>query len=170
MRTRSLLFCLVGAVAAWLVGQPLDTWVRPVALVALAGTGALLALRGLRSAAAVLVVLAGLTLLAGGVTGFGTSAWRAVIVLAGGLAVVVGGSLALVTGRSWPSMSTRYERTGSEDDSVAGAPASGEPVGEPIAGENGRDSAAAGVRSTAPAPTSKDVWDALDRGEDPTAR
>jgi hypothetical protein len=107
---RSLVLCLVGSVVAWLVSSPLEGWVRPVALVALAGTGALLALRGLRAAAAVVVTVAGLALAAGGVIAFGQ--WRALVVLAAGLAVVAGGSLALITGRSWPSMSTRYDRTG----------------------------------------------------------
>jgi uncharacterized membrane protein (TIGR02234 family) len=60
---------------------------------------------------------------------------------AGGLLLVAGGGSALATGRSWPGASARYERTG-----AAGAdPDPNAPAGEASA------------------------WDALSRGDDPTA-
>jgi uncharacterized membrane protein (TIGR02234 family) len=82
------------------------------------------------------------------IAGVGNSAWPYVTV-AGGLLLAVSGGYTLMRGRSWTSLSSRYERT---------APA-------PEAGS----SAQAGPRSPAEAePSSRDLWDALNQGADPT--
>ena len=68
-----------------------------------------------------------------------TASWWILAVL-GGVLVALAGVSALVRGATWPGMSSRYEN------------------------------AAAGQAAARPADTgsSKDLWDALDRGEDPT--
>jgi uncharacterized membrane protein (TIGR02234 family) len=70
------------------------------------------------------------------------TAWPWVAVL-GGLLLLVAGVLALLRARTWPVMSTRYERDGTP------RPRAARPVADP----------------ESPA----ELWKALDRGEDPTA-
>lgn len=76
------------------------------------------------------------------------NAWWLVAILAG-LMVMVAGLLTAVRGRNWPSLSARYERsrTTQEVSTVD------EPQGDPARG----------------ARESLRMWDALDRGEDPTS-
>jgi uncharacterized membrane protein (TIGR02234 family) len=62
------------------------------------------------------------------------------VALAGAVLVVLAGLLVVVRGRRWPGLSSRYERPAPEAVIVAA---------EPV--------------------TDKGVWDALDRGDDPTA-
>ncbi|WP_431773069.1 TIGR02234 family membrane protein [Streptomyces cucumeris] len=70
------------------------------------------------------------------------------VALAGGVLLLLAGVLALGYGRHWPAMSGRYERSGTE----------------------GRARGRRGAR-TAPDPDRpEELWKALDRGEDPTAR
>lgn len=64
------------------------------------------------------------------------------VTLAGGVLVALAGALTLVRGRSWTGLSNRYERNTSAS---ASAPS-------PSADE----------------PTSRDLWDAINRGTDPT--
>jgi uncharacterized membrane protein (TIGR02234 family) len=123
--------------------------VPALALISLAGAGALVATRRAgRLLVGVLLVLAGLGVAAG--AGYGLSvaardpgatspAW-AVLALVGGLLVAGVGVLAVRRGRAWPTMGARYERP-------AGA---ARPVGA----------------DDDPAK----VWDALDAGDDPTSR
>jgi len=136
-------------------GADLAPWVIGLALVALAGAGALLATRGLvRRLLGGLLAVAGLGIVAGAIAGragaavgsAGASAtgWAAVCVL-GGLLIVLGGLAAARSGHRWPAMGARYERRGA-------APAS--PAGDE------RDQRV----------DTRDAWDALDRGDDPTAR
>ncbi len=73
------------------------------------------------------------------------STWWLVAVLAG-LAVMVVGLLTVIRGRSWPSLSARYERS---------RPTQGTSVNGDREGDQARES----LR----------MWDALDRGEDPTS-
>ncbi|GAA0557752.1 hypothetical protein GCM10010172_45980 [Paractinoplanes ferrugineus] len=127
-------------------GTDVQPWVTGLAVVALAGTGALLATSGwARRALGVLLSLAGLGVTIGaiagrvgldpGSAGAGGTLWP-VGCAAGGLIVLAGGLSTLARGHEWPGMSARYER-------------------KPVA--------------TAPAPADhRAAWDALDRGDDPT--
>jgi hypothetical protein len=80
-----------------------------LAVVALAGAGALLATRGaVRLAVGVVLAVTGLGIVAGATRGL-PAAWPALCAV-GGLAVAAVGALAVVRGRGWPGMDTRYER------------------------------------------------------------
>ncbi|MEV6300913.1 Trp biosynthesis-associated membrane protein [Actinoplanes sp. NPDC051861] len=147
-------------------GADVQPWLIGVAVVALAGTGALLATRGVvRRGLGVVLVVAGVGVVVGAVVarvgldvgdaGVGGSVWPIVVVL-GGAGVVVGGVLAARYGHLWAAMSSRYER--SVDSSASGAPPSPAP---------GRGAASGGRE---PGVDSRAFWEALDRGEDPTAR
>jgi hypothetical protein len=117
-------------------GSELFPGLTAVAVVGLAGAGAVLATKGLgRRLVGVLLALVGLGLAVCGAVGVGTgdTVWPA-ITLVGGAAVVAGGGWVVVAGHTWPHMGARYERTTSR-------------------GRTG----------------STETWDALDRGEDPTA-
>ncbi|MFI7543240.1 Trp biosynthesis-associated membrane protein [Actinoplanes sp. NPDC049599] len=136
-------------------GADLAPWVIGLALVALAGAGALLATRGpARRLLGGVLVLVGLGVAAGAITGraglavgaagAGGTVWPVACVL-GGLLIMLGGLSAARHGHEWPAMGARYERRG-----TAGPPAADADVDQRV------DTRAA--------------WDALDRGDDPTAR
>ncbi|MCA2212338.1 Trp biosynthesis-associated membrane protein [Jidongwangia harbinensis] len=199
-------------------------WLPALALVALAGAGAMLATRGtVRRALGVLLVAGGAGLVlsaivarAGldpGAAGAAATIWPAACVLGGAL-VGLGGLGAVRHGRHWPVMGARYERRAVRSaaiDSVsesassaatasATTPAAGPGAGTtaagsasaratagPIAGSAGsRDEVTGEASGSAPAGRdgqpgrdgqraeepvdTRAVWDALDRGEDPTAR
>jgi hypothetical protein len=137
-------------------GTAAAPWLSALALVALAGAGALLATRGgLRSVVGVAVVLAGVGIAAGGVYGLVAVAgvrhlWPA-LCLPAGLVVAAGGALAVARGQRWPAMGARYERPGR----VRGVPPSVEPTEDQ-------------VQRIGPSPSDVAMWDALDRGEDPS--
>ncbi|WBB82244.1 Trp biosynthesis-associated membrane protein [Micromonospora sp. WMMD882] len=169
--TYATLLCLVGAALAvwaatrtWSVevtvrpaplpavradrsGAALLPWLPALGVVALAGAGAVLATRGrLRRALGALILLLGVAVTAGG--GYGLTAafdgevsrqWPASCLL-GGVLTAVGGAWVGWRGQRWPAMGARYER----------------PVAAP-------------PRAGTPARGATDAWDALDRGEDPTA-
>lgn len=126
-------------------GGSLLPWLPPLAVVGLAGAGALVAARGAgRRMVGGLLFLAGLGLVA--LSGYGLvavvgvrTAWPLLSAF-GGLLVTAGGGYAAVRGRGWPTMGARYER---------------------------RARAAADRPERAPDPN-RAAWDALDRGEDPT--
>lgn len=125
-------------------GGSLLPWLPALAFVALAGAGALLATRGVvRSAVGVLLVMSGLGLAAGALSQLpaGASVGWAVATAVGGAGVLAGGALTLARGGAWPGMAARYERP-------APTPVAPEPVQR--------------TRSKA------ELWDALDRGDDPT--
>jgi uncharacterized membrane protein (TIGR02234 family) len=138
-------------------------WLPALALVALAGTGALLATRGAaRRAVGVLLVVVGAAMAVGvvvgragldaGAAGAGAALWPAAGVLGAAL-VVLGGWWTIRHGHRWPAMGARYERP-----ATAG----------PTARTHGlADAGAPGHGDQAPVDT-RVVWDALDRGEDPT--
>jgi uncharacterized membrane protein (TIGR02234 family) len=141
-------------------GADAEPWVIGLALVALAGTGALLATRGVvRRVLGALLSLAGAGIAAGAVdaratvdsgsAGAGATLWPALCVL-GGLVIVAGGVTAARLGHTWPAMSARYDRK-------PVAPSHRTPAARSAAGP---DLAPADHRS---------AWDALDRGDDPTA-
>ncbi|MGQ5263036.1 Trp biosynthesis-associated membrane protein [Micromonospora sp. ZYX-F-536] len=138
-------------------GAALLPWLPALALVTLAGGGAVLATRGRsRRLLGVLLGALGLAVAAGG--GYGLVAdldgvvsrqWPALCLL-GGLLVAVGGGWTALRGGGWPAMGARYERP---------APTVTQSAQEPP----GPAGPMAGRRTT-------EAWDALDRGEDPTAR
>ncbi|WP_240742094.1 Trp biosynthesis-associated membrane protein [Micromonospora zingiberis] len=166
----AVLLCLAGAgLALWAVtrtwvvdaagpsaldetgsGARLLPWMPALALVGLAGGGAVLATGGwLRRAIGALLTLLGLALAGGG--GYGLVAdlgdqvsrhWPA-LTLVGGLLAATGGVLTAARGNRWPAMSARYERRSRQPAEPAG----------PIRGAG-----------------TVDAWEALDRGEDPTVR
>jgi uncharacterized membrane protein (TIGR02234 family) len=137
-------------------GADAEPWVIGLALVALAGAGALLATRGVaRRVLGVLLALAGAGVAAGAVigrlsvspgkAGAGADVWPIACVL-GGLIIVAGGVTAARLGHRWPTMSARYDR-------------------KPVA--------PAQVRRSSPDPElapadHRAAWDAIDRGDDPT--
>jgi hypothetical protein len=133
-------------------GGGLLPWLPALAVVGLAGAGAVLATRGrLRRLLGGLLFLLGLAVAVGG--GYGLVApfdgevsrrWPALCVV-GGLLAAAGGALTGLRGQRWPAMGARYERSARSVDAAAAA------AGGPVEGR----------RTT-------EVWDALDRGEDPT--
>jgi hypothetical protein len=143
-------------------GGSLLPWLPPLAVVGLAGTGALIATRGAgRRVIGVLLVVLGAGLVAGG--GYGVPdaagarvAWPVLCAL-GGLPLGAGGVITLLRGHRWPGMSARYER-------AAHPRATQDPAGQ------ASDRSAAGVPpkdTGGGSVTSTQAWDALDRGEDP---
>jgi uncharacterized membrane protein (TIGR02234 family) len=190
---RTLLACLAGAgLAVWAAtrtwsltiqprpgmsdlrtartGADLEPWLIGLALVALAGTGALLATHGwarrllgglltLVGAGVVAGAIAGRVGLAVGAAGAGGTLWPIGCALGG--AIIVGGGLTAARwGHRWPGMSARYERGRvPPPETKPGAPA------EPLAA-TGRETA---VTATPAGPLDhRTAWDALDRGDDPT--
>jgi uncharacterized membrane protein (TIGR02234 family) len=139
-------------------GTDLEPWVTALAVAALAGTGALLATAGrLRRALGVVLALAGAGVLIGAVlgragldpgsAGAGATFWP-IACGAGGLLIAMGGVTAARQGHLWPRMSARYDRN---------------PV------PPSRSAADTPLDSSVPAADHRATWDALDRGDDPTA-
>ncbi|GAA1900015.1 Trp biosynthesis-associated membrane protein [Asanoa iriomotensis] len=94
-------------------GSDLVPGLTALALVALAGAGALLATRGwARRAVGALVLLVGLGLVALAFDRVfdASTAWPALTAV-GGVLVVVGGLAAALAGHRWPGMGARYERS-----------------------------------------------------------
>jgi hypothetical protein len=124
-------------------GGDLMSWLPPLAVVSLAGAGAVIATRGLvRRLVGVLLAVLGVAIGVGAAVELTSGGWP-VLTLLGGLAVLASGGWTAARGADWPSMGARYERparTGGE---------------EPLPAMNG-------PRGT------RQAWDALDRGEDPT--
>ncbi|WP_436971588.1 Trp biosynthesis-associated membrane protein [Micromonospora vinacea] len=139
-------------------GASLLPWLPALAVVTLAGGGAVLATRGrLRQVLGVLLGVLGLAVAAGG--GYGLVAdvggavsrqWPALCLL-GGLLAALGGWWTALRGGDWPAMGARYERPTRSAPEAAST--QGDPAGPPTP--------LAGRRTT-------EAWDALDRGEDPT--
>jgi uncharacterized membrane protein (TIGR02234 family) len=151
-------------------GAAHEPWLVGLALVALAGAGALLATRGLpRRLLGALLALVGAGVAAGavigrsgldpGAAGAGATFWPIACVVGGAL-IVLGGLVAARHGHLWPAMGSRYERrpAAPADDATdkvrpaatAGLNNGGEPAGDRV--------------------DTRAVWDALDRGVDPTER
>jgi hypothetical protein len=130
-------------------GTELLPWLPAVALVGLAGAAALLAVRGwTRALLGLLLAAAGLLLAGGAVYGVATAnrgylAFPLLLGL-GGLLVAYAGGRTLRRGPSWPSLGSRYEP----------------PAADPVEY----------VERSGPSRSDVAMWDALDRGEDPTAR
>jgi hypothetical protein len=173
-------------------GAALLPWLPALALVGLAAVGALLATRGwARRAVGGLLMLVGGATAAGvgvaraglvtGAAGAGGTVWP-VAAAAGGVLLIVGGWWSVRDGHRWPAMGARYERP-----AAAGPPAAGSGASRVDGGTSRVDSGTsrvdggtsrvdggldqrrgAGPEATRPVDT-RAAWDALDRGDDPTA-
>ncbi|GAB1646075.1 Trp biosynthesis-associated membrane protein [Krasilnikovia sp. MM14-A1259] len=141
-------------------------WLVALALVAIAGAGALLATRGvtrrlLGGLIAVIGVGLAATAIAGragldaGAAGAAATLGPAACVLGGAL-VALAGWWAARHGHEWSAMGSRYER-----GSAAPPPSSAPRL------TDAREASGAQPRETPPVDT-RAVWDALDRGDDPT--
>jgi Tryptophan-associated transmembrane protein (Trp_oprn_chp) len=201
---QQLVFAVVGAVAAgaltlfaasrtWLVrttprpapagpliervsGATLSPLMPALALVALAGAGAVVATRGRwRSVVGAVITLSGLGLIVllrspAGTTGI-ASGWVLVVAVCG-VAIAIVGAFTLRNGARWPTMGARYDRPGPAS-TTAGLPQPGPEVSTPD-GEATIDDRTAGSDRPADAPATNPHigdtgwWDAIDRGEDPT--
>jgi hypothetical protein len=133
-------------------GGELVPWLPALGWLGLAGAGALLATSGrARRVVGMLLALAAVAVAAGAVraAGHGDSrpGWAAVVCGAGALALAAAGVLAVVKAGGWPSLGGRYERGGGRTG--AGPDRSRRPLG--------------------PDDPPETLWDALDRGHDPTA-
>ena len=158
-------------------GADAQPWLVALALIALAGPGALLATRGLiRRLLGGLIVVAGLGVviaaIAGrlgtdpGAAGAGATVWPVACVLGGAL-VVAGGVAAARHGHEWAAMSARYERR------PVPPPGTGAAAGSwpsPAVGPGGSPATPGGPPSDSAPVDTRAAWDALDRGDDPTAR
>jgi Tryptophan-associated transmembrane protein (Trp_oprn_chp) len=131
-----------------------------VSLVALASAGALLAVRGWgRRLVGALIVAGGLAAAGLAVSAFGRSGIATGWVVAtamGGLAAASAGVFALFRGPAWPRLGARYERSTQ--------PVSGPDTDRRIGGSDQVESGSGGSGEA----TSREFWDALDRGDDPT--
>ncbi|MGN9775688.1 Trp biosynthesis-associated membrane protein [Micromonospora sp. H33] len=132
-------------------GADLLPWLPALALVALAGGGAVLATRGrVRRLLGGLLALLGVAVAAGGAYGLAAgfagdvSRQWPLLSLVGGVLAAAGGLLTALRGRRWPAMGARYERRP-----------------RPVAAARPQPGSVTGRRTT-------EAWDALDRGEDPT--
>ncbi|HEU4346993.1 MAG TPA: Trp biosynthesis-associated membrane protein [Actinoplanes sp.] len=151
-------------------GADAQPWLVALSLIALAGAGALVATRGvvrrglgvvimLVGAGMMIAAIAGRTSVDAGTAGAGATLWPAACV-AGGALVALAGLSAARHGQTWPVMGARYERT----HPTAGP---GERAGP---GRSLSPGTADGDQVEGVAGDTRAVWDALDRGEDPTAR
>jgi uncharacterized membrane protein (TIGR02234 family) len=146
-----------------------------LALVALAGGGALLATRGAaRRALGGLLALTGVAVAVLAVlgrsgldprrAGAAATIWPAACVF-GGAMIIVAGVAAARNGHRWPAMGSRYERGNVPSQPAEPGAGSGPlpPAGHtrPHTGRDHPDAAPVDTRA---------AWDALDRGDDPTTR
>lgn len=83
-------------------------------------------------------------------SGVTNTAWPYITILGGAL-VAVAGALTLVRGRTWTGLSNRYEV----------APNSADPAAQPA-------ETSAQLSGAEAEPTSRDLWDSINRGADPT--
>jgi uncharacterized membrane protein (TIGR02234 family) len=153
-------------------GSDVAPWLIGLALVALAGTGALLATHGwVRRGLGGLLTLAGLGIIVGaiagragldtGEAGSGGTLWPIACAL-GGAIIAAGGVTAARQGHRWPRMSARYDRKPAQ-------PHQAEPGSSPQPGGGSGPLAASGRKTSDPQVDSRTAWDALDRGDDPTS-
>ena len=181
---------LAGARTARLTGAELVPGVRALGLVGLAGVvalaatrrtgravvGVVLLLTGAAVVAAVLAPdLAAATMRAEAVSGrVRTTAWPALTAVGGGL-LAAAGVLTAVRGRSWSALGSRYEAparpaTGAATPQSASEPAqsaASQPSPDPQPAS--QPSPASEPASDSPESAGRLLWEALDRGEDPTA-
>lgn len=157
-------------------GASLIGWLPALALVGLAGAGALLATRGrVRTVIGLVLVLVGVGVVAGAIDGLNLAAgtWP-VIVGVGGLGIGWAGVSAVRSGTAWPAMGARYERPARPDGPTAAhadaaAEASMSDASAP-AGSGPRPPTERATTAASRARTPASMWDDLDRGVDPTDR
>ncbi|WP_432829262.1 Trp biosynthesis-associated membrane protein [Dactylosporangium sp. CA-092794] len=124
-------------------GADIAPWLPALGVVALAGAGALFATRAAaRLVVGILLLLSGAGVVVAALLTLGDGAGVAwpLLCVLGGLLVLGAGAVTVRAGRSWPGMGARYERP------AAPAKRPDRPVSQ------------------------AELWDALDRGEDPTER
>jgi hypothetical protein len=151
-------------------GASLVPALAAAALVVLAGAGAVLATRGWgRRAVGSLIVVGGLgtsALALSQIGRDGVAVGWVVVTAAAGLVAAAGGLAAVRAASTWPSLGRRYERPSSQ-------PYEGSGVGQPYERRLGRmperaaDDRTGGEEKSGEV-ASREFWDALDRGEDPT--
>jgi len=83
------------------------------------------------------------------IAGIGNDAWP-YLTIVGGILIAISGALTLVRGNRWTGLSSRYERI---------APGATKPAAS---------ASPAPAKAADAEPTSRDLWDALNRGADPT--
>jgi uncharacterized membrane protein (TIGR02234 family) len=164
-------------------GADAQPWLMALALIALAAPGALLATRGLlrRLLGGLIVVVGGGIAVATIAARLGTDAGAATgaatlgpIACVGGAAlIVVAGLDAARHGHRWPTMGARYERRTvpppARRPGVASEPSAAPgPQLPPAAGPAREDPDVGPVEGRPTAVDTRAVWDALDRGDDPT--
>jgi hypothetical protein len=146
-------------------------WLSALSLVGLAGTGALLATRGRgRSLVGGLIALAGIGVLAGGIVGLVSVdnirvQWPLLCVPAG-LLLTAGGALAAARGADWPALGERYQRAAPRPAPTPTPADDDEP--DDFDDDFPPEEAPAQVERSGPSPSEIAMWDALDRGEDPS--
>ncbi len=139
-------------------GGSLVPAVPALALVALAAAGAIVATRGrARLAVGALLVAAGVGMAAAASSVLGRAgveAGWAVVAITAGVIVAGVGLVAIRLGRFWPGMGEKYERG-------PGRAAPGDHERPEIAGTSTESNVSDNTSDTG-------LWDAIDRGEDPT--
>jgi len=91
------------------------------------------------------------------IAGIGNEAWP-YLTIVGGILIALSGAVTLVRGNRWTGLSSRYDRT---------APAPQTPgAAHPLTA--GQSPTATRTKASDAEPTSRDLWDALNRGADPT--
>jgi hypothetical protein len=157
-----------------------DAWVPALpalSLVAIAGAGALLALKGvLRKVIGLLLTATGLGCVAAAVTGLAEGAdplWP-VLAVVGGLVIAATGAVTVKAAGTWPSMGARYERPAPGDrherPARKHAPEQDDQDAPEQNGNHVPEQENPDRTSSLPAAESRaELWDALDRGEDPTS-
>jgi uncharacterized membrane protein (TIGR02234 family) len=151
----------LGPVSTARTGLDLLPALAGVSLVALAGAGAVLATRGWgRRLVGALIVVGGLAaagLALSALERDGVAVGWVLAASAGGLMAAAGGTFTLVRGAAWPELGARYERPAR----------AAEPLHASEPRTDGSDQVGPGAGGSGEA-LSREYWDALDRGDDPT--
>jgi LPXTG-motif cell wall-anchored protein len=163
-------------------GSSLAPLLPALGLVALAGAGGLLATRraARRLVGALLgvVAVALVVTVAGAIRGAGP-VWPAAC-LAGAALIGLAGGLAVGYGGRWPEMGARYRRNrpdaaragATQESGAEGAPAGGDvgagPSGPATVGAVDATTVGRTGAPTTPHLSTAELWDAVDRGDDPT--
>jgi LPXTG-motif cell wall-anchored protein len=161
-------------------GSSLAPLLPALGLVALAGAGGLLATRRaarrLLGALLGVVAVAVVVTVAGALRGAGPL-WPAAC-LVGAVLIGVAGGLAVGYGGRWPEMGARYRRNQPDaaragasqgpDGSTAGGDVGAGPSGTATVGAVGATAAGQTGAPASPRLSAAELWDAVDRGDDPT--